>query len=62
MEIPVIGDAYINAAMRATLEEWIDAYINTALAKSKHGKLVGRDSVSNECIKAAGPRLVKRSS
>ena len=44
-------------AVPSTFDEWIDA-VATAIAKSRNGKAPGRDQVTNEIMKAAGPPFV----
>ena len=51
------GGPYRQNALPATLEEWIDA-VATAIAKARNGKAPGRDQVTNEIMKAAGPPFV----
>ena len=51
------GGPYRQKALPTTLEEWIDA-VATAIAKARNGKAPGRDQVTNEIMKAAGPPFV----
>ena len=44
-------------ALPTTLEEWIGA-VATAIAQARNGKALGRDQVTNEIMKAAGPPFV----
>ena len=51
------GGSSRQKALPVTLEEWIDAAA-TAIAKAMNGKAPGRDQVTNEIMKAAGPPFV----